>query len=99
MGAGPADLLRMLEPAVRPVGPGRCTTPRQPVESQSFESLLQEAKQTDAEAGPADADTNADAAVKSDSPRGPGPLSELSRLDAIENSALRQLLARNPDAA
>ena len=44
------DLLRMLMPAVRPVPipPGSASTPRNlPIESRSFDSLLDDVRQTD----------------------------------------------------
>lgn len=90
--SGGADLLRMLEPAVRPAKATPCAAaPRQPVapiEARSFDSLLQEARQMNVD----EAD-NIDAAGGAKAPVQAGPLGVLVGVDAIENDALRRLLA------
>ncbi|MEX0885284.1 MAG: hypothetical protein WD009_02490 [Phycisphaeraceae bacterium] len=88
-------LLRMLEPAVRPVGtpaPSRPAVP--PIEQQDFAALLAEAGagasvEDDAPAGPAEADAPPAAAKRST-----GPLAALSGIDAIDNVSLRGLAER-----
>ena len=88
MGTG-VDLLRMLEPVVRPCGlsgPTKAGSPKQPIEVRSFDSLLEEARAADeprhdeasgsAQTGPAKAN----------------PLAELARMDRIENPSLRLLI-------
>jgi len=78
------DLLRMLEPAVRPGNvPASQAQVRQPIEGRSFESLLDEAQQMD---GSEPADTNA--GEKASPPKGAGPLGGLSQVDRIENASL-----------
>jgi len=82
------DLLRMLEPAVRPVAqPGSRASQAQPFESQSFESLLSDA------AGVSEA--------KQADPSGagrsqPNPLASLQGLGAITNVSLRQMMQSSP---
>jgi hypothetical protein len=88
-----ADLLRMLEPVVRPVGapaPGR-STQRLPLEEKSFEALLAEAQQQDT-IGDAD-----EQGVDESEARRPKTnlLSPLSALDAIDNASLRALVGRD----
>ncbi len=78
------DLLRMLEPAVRPVDGGGASSGRLPVEDQSFESLLMDARSA-AEVGGED---KAAELPKVD------PLSPLASLDAIESASLRDLIGR-----
>jgi hypothetical protein len=89
----------MLVPAVSPVptlGPG--ASPRnQPIESRSFDSLLEEAGLTGADITPgngAGADTQA---LSSDTgPEqvdGVSTLSQLSGIESIQNASLRQLIA------
>ena len=52
--AGEANLLRWLEPAVRPAGaPAPRIQPRPPVDQQSFEQLLRDAGGADAPSEPA----------------------------------------------
>jgi len=79
-----AALLRMLEPAVRPVptGGGAPAASKAPFEQQSFESLLAAAE--------ADGGGPADAAEPNRPPPPPSPLSGLNR---IENASLRELIA------
>ena len=89
-----AALLRMLEPTVRPVqtpvarghAPRETSTPARP-----FEALLTEASQPTGPLTPL-ADASADEAKADDGPTGPDPLSELSRLDRVENASLRRLM-------
>ena len=89
------DLLRMLEPPVRPGqsgGPAR-STQRLPIEQQSFDALLREV-QSDSGEGEllsAEADESAGGAGKPSA----NVLSPLSDLDAISNASLRELIVRN----
>lgn len=93
-----AQLLRMLEPAVRPVDVSRGGASRpgaEPFESRSFEALLGEARdgggmdatgpRQDAAAG----EKVAEATGKVDA------LGPLSGLGTIENATLRQLMAQH----
>lgn len=94
MGNG-VDLLKLLEPASRPAGlsgPTSTSKPSTPIESRSFESVLEEAR-----ALPADDEANdeigGDAATKKNSEaKAAGPLAELVRVDRIENESLRRLI-------
>jgi hypothetical protein len=93
--ADSASLLRLLEPAVRPVAlpPGRTITPgKLPLEDQSFDALLQQATHL-ADADPAETSTHA----PTDSRPNPNLLAPLSQIQSISNASLRQLVAR-PDA-
>jgi len=96
-----AQLLRMLEPAVRPVDPrgaGKARPSAQPFESRSFESLLGEAQRTDAQAnhaGPGQ-DASAEQAVAEATPKDTA-LGPLAGLGTIENATLRQLIAQHHD--
>ena len=91
------DFLRMLEPLVRP---GNLPAPSgskgsEPVESQSFESLLEQAKsgtstsvsQSVTSTTASDTNTRCDAG-----------LSALSGIDKVENSTLRELIASRMNA-
>ena len=83
----------MLEPPVRPVptpAGGQVRPQKLPLESRSFESLLDEARDVETDQGPQSA---------SRAPRSTGPssskggiLDSLAGLDAIDNALLRQLL-------
>lgn len=89
MGSSSADLLRMLEPLVRPGNlAGRAPAsppPQEPIETRSFESLLFEAQQM---------------AVGDAGPDEQGParcddaLAPLAQVDAIENASLRTLVSQ-----
>lgn len=81
-----SDLLRMLEPAVRPGGLTASPRPTsRPIEDKDFESLLAEATAgRTAESQPPPQDQPA---------RGPDPLRSLAGTDRIENASLRQLVA------
>jgi hypothetical protein len=99
-----ADLLRMLEPAIRPThAPAAGSTsqaPKLPIENRSFESLLEEARQMNltAEGGATGPESAATAAT--DAPRSPAPaapktsdlLAPLRQVDRIENSSLRAVI-------
>lgn len=105
------DLLRMLEPAVRPGGAGAPAgaPQRVPFEEQSFESLLQEMQGVSGERGttPGMAGTagirGADESLSAEPDETTGGagtprvnlLSPLSDLDAISNASLRDLITRN----
>ena len=78
-----SDLLRMLEPLVRP-GAGHLPGPkaaREPFETRSFDSLLAEAR------GPDEGSGSAAKTLES------GALEALARVDRIENASLRVLVA------
>lgn len=88
-----AALLRMLEPAVRPVpsAPGGSARAGQlPIEQRSFESLLADVQQTKGlETRDAGAATDAaEAAVKAN------PLGALGGVCSIENASLRAIVGR-----
>ena len=83
MSTNSLDLLRMLEPAVRPVGAGASSAQRLPIEEQSFESLLMDARSA----------TEVGGEVVAAEPPKVNPLSPLASLDAIESASLRDLIA------
>lgn len=83
--------LRLLEPAVRPAGlPDPARSPQSPIESRSFESLLEEAQASSSETPAPDGEAK-DA--------GANLLAPLSAVDRIDNQALRDLIARGRDQA
>ena len=87
-----ADLLRMLEPVVRPVG-SPVRAPSLPIESESFESLLERARAMNA-AAPESAQAPADPGEDEvQGPARPGCLDRLGALDHVANGSLRALLA------
>lgn len=97
------DLLRMLMPAVRPVPTEGARPGKQPIESLSFDSLLAEAKQTDATAGRSQGDPLAKTDAVSDTgktqkPPEPDVLAPLSGLDSIHNASLRRIVAEATDS-
>ena len=83
--ANESYLLRMLEPAVRPgQAGGVARPPRQTLESRSFDSFLEEARQVDAnQSDITDADQPPDKA---------GPLSSLAALERIDNPSVRKMI-------
>ena len=89
------DFLRMLEPLVRPgnlPAPSR-TGGNEPVESQSFESLLGRVKSdaaTDTSQGVANTSGSAGGGKATKCETG---LAALAGIDKVENSALRELIA------
>jgi len=92
------DLLRMLMPAVSPVPTRDAPRPNAvPIESQSFESLLDEARQieppTDARAPTTDTDqtTGPDGSARTDARNA---LSSLTGVESIENASLRRIVAQ-----
>ena len=87
------DLLKMLEPAVRPVGPAPTRSAgTAPLETRSFESLLEEAQ---AAAAPETAQ-GVDASAE---PKGKkvDPLAALGGLDRIENESLLRIVNGNTE--
>jgi hypothetical protein len=91
------DLLKMLEPSVRPAGAGGPSKAagKPPLEAQSFESLLEAAQGLpDGD----EADSTA-AGVTDAKPKKCNPLGSLGGMDRIENESLRQLIAGAGDAA
>ena len=83
------DLLRLLEPAVRPDGlQGSRCAPKEPFESRSFESLLEEAQsQAQVQARSAESATNKTKAID--------PLGPLARVDGIDNAALLKIIGND----
>ncbi len=80
------ELLRLLEPAVRPGGlRGSVAAPAQPIESRSFDSILDEARSI-TQARPAAEATSATEAKTAD------PLKALARVDLIDNAALLKFI-------
>lgn len=87
------DLLRMLEPAVRPVGPGPAGSrppAGEPFEGRSFEDLLHEAR----EQTPEQPASGSDDEPANDTKTPPNPLARLAGLDAVENGSLLQVMQR-----
>ena len=87
------DLLRMLEPAIRPVPTqafGGAQDGPQTFENKTFDQLLGEARMIAGEAGEASGGQGAEEEV-ADS------LSPLARIDLVENAGLRALLASHTD--
>jgi len=94
------DLLRMLMPAVRPVPTEGARPGKPPIESQSFDTLLQEAKQTEATPGlqtdplaPTDPVRPTDPAQPVEPSTKTDTLSPLTGLDSIHNASLRRIIA------
>jgi len=94
------DLLRMLMPAVSPV-PTQGTRPaKPPIESRSFDSLLQDARETPglADTQPASPD-GVDPVAPADDAKTVEPssqtdaLAQLNGIDSIQNASLRRLVA------
>lgn len=95
-----ADLLRLLEPAVRPVSPVKpasggsgasgVTSGELPFEAQDFDSLLASARDGfQTQDAPAEEQNEV-----SNPPQPPGPLDALADFGRIENPGLRELLAQ-----
>lgn len=91
-----SDLLRMLEPVVRPGNPGSLALrgPRVPIESQSFESLLDEARgaQGAQQAAVDEGRNDAGSTRRTDPARTVVELRSLAQVDRIENASLRGLI-------
>jgi hypothetical protein len=100
------NLLRLLEPAVRPGGlSGPSKAPTEPIEQRSFESLLEEARSlnvTGNVAGAAEPDLLEGSQEKPpESPEPPespakkpaGLIGQLAQFDRIDNPSLRRLIA------
>lgn len=90
-----ADLLRLLEPTVRPIAQPTAS-PRvgnSPFEQQDFDSLLSSFQDPDFNPAP-----ETGVATETQAPPQPGkhagPLAELADIGRIENSTLRNLLAQ-----
>lgn len=97
MGNG-VDLLRMLEPAVRPVtpvsssgSPPKVRPDAVPIESRSFDELLDQARQMTTTAPEGGADEQGSGAVGELRGR-VGAMADLVRVDRIENDSLRILI-------
>ncbi len=97
------DLLRMLEPAVRPDGVTGSVRPRpetsQPIESRSFESILGQvqAQATEGDVLGEAGDDQLQASTLQSKSAGQGSgngLQELARLDRIENASLMNVLGQ-----
>lgn len=88
------DLLRLLMPAVSPVPTRDAPRPdAQPIESRSFESLLEEANRIDFERTADDTTGSAEPAEAGEKPRVDNTLAGLSGIDSIQNASLRQIIA------
>ena len=95
------DLLRMLEPAVRPdgVNPPRRTQPSQPIEQQGFQQLLDEAKlmmqqpqqQVEQQSQIQAQDNNI---TKQAAAEQFNPIDHLASVGRIENDSLRMLIGK-----
>jgi hypothetical protein len=89
------DLLRLLEPTVRPGNvPGVVRGPVAPFEFRSFESLLEEAQRQPAESASGDVQAGQSALIGSTAPPQQSMLQRLAGPGAVQNAALRDLLAR-----
>jgi len=86
------DLLRMLMPAVRPVPTEGARPGKPPIESLSFDSLLEEAKQADP-TNPADPLKQTDETKPVEPSTKTDALAPLSGLDTIHNASLRRIVA------
>ncbi len=86
------DLLRMLMPAVRPVPSGGVSPAKQPIESQSFDALLQDARQVDP-LNQTDQVKPAENTPPAEAPAKPDTLAPLAGLDSIHNASLRRIIA------
>lgn len=87
------DLLRMLMPAVSPVPTQNAPKPQaQPIESRSFESLLDEANQAEA-AAQAEAPTDALPTEEVTKPSTQCALAGLTGISSIHNASLRQIVS------
>lgn len=90
------DLLKMLEPIVRPDGVGgakptlRQGRDTEPIEKRSFESLLEQARQMNE----AEIEEDQKKTQGSDEKARQNQLGLLAGLDRIENGSLRQLMSR-----
>lgn len=84
----------MLEPAVRPDGLSPPKVPRHvPIESRSFESLLEEARQMN-DTLTQDNQTTAPPATETP-PLKAGLIGQLAQIDQVHNSSLRTLIDPN----
>lgn len=94
-GGNATNLLRLLEPAVRPGNLPRAASPvSAPIEARSFDSILEEAQSLNVEGQPtAGATENGEPGAKP-AAAGKGPLASLARIDCVENAALRDMLAK-----
>lgn len=87
-------LLRLLEPIFRPDGRGKDgLAPNEPIESRSFDALLQEASDMALD-GPQDDDDGASPTGQSTEAGDVGLLKSLAQIERIENASLRQLVVR-----
>jgi len=86
------DLLRLLEPAVRPGNlPATARAGQPPIEQRSFEALLQEAQQGE----PASLRESVTTSAPAESARHPNTgaiFTQLAGVDRIENASLRTLV-------
>ncbi len=95
------DLLRMLMPAVSPVPTTGARPGKQPIESLSFESLLEDAKQPagQTETRPVNSTTEIDPQAPTDSTKPvdqttqANALSQLTGIESIQNASLRRIVA------
>ena len=104
--ADSASLLRLLEPAVRPVDGGKSAPSAKPsFDAEPFEDLLaradalmrEAAGQTSKEGGEGLVDPASDAAAGEQQPK--GPLAPLADLSAIESASLRDMVAQRTNEA
>lgn len=97
------DLLRMLMPAVRPVPipPGSASVPQNlPIESRSFDLLLDDARQVDPVAatdGKRDGGTQVRATGNTSPDDAPPAIARLTGIDSIHNASLRRIIADAAD--
>jgi hypothetical protein len=89
------NLLRLLEPAVRPGGlSGASRAPAEPIEQRSFESLLDEARSIELPgAGAAEPDLLEGSPEEPPAKKPAGLIGQLAQFDRIDNPSLRRLIA------
>ena len=90
------ELLRMLSPVVKPVDmPGAVGKPTPPIESESFDALLERTHQMNAAEAVHEPKSEELAVDKVTDPARSGLLSRLGALDQVANGSLRDLLAED----
>ncbi len=88
------ELLRMLSPVVRPIDmPGAVGKPTLPIESESFDALLELAHQMNATEAVQEPESDELAVDEVTGPARSGLLGRLGSLDQVANGSLRDLLA------
>lgn len=88
------DLLRLLMPAVSPVPTRDAPRPgAQPIESRSFESLLEEANRVEVQPPAGEAPKTEASPGRDSQPPAHRALAGLSGIESIQNASLRRIVA------